>query len=173
MKTMSDPLRPLRVNAVELLRQPGASRLIEVRLSADALGLAHDSLAGDVDLAVRLEALTDGIVVAGTVSAPWAGPCRRCLVELDGVATAELDELYQIEVVDPDAFAIENGQLDLAPMVREMALLELDAERLCRHECAGLCPLCGTDRNEATCDCDTTVVDERWAGLGELVLEED
>jgi len=29
----------------------------------------------------------------------------------------------------------------------------------------GICPQCGTDRNESSCDCDTTVVDARWAAL--------
>ena len=42
---------------------------------------------------------------------------------------------------------IEDGQLDLAPMVREVILLELDLERVCRDDCAGLCPVCGVDRN--------------------------
>ena len=57
-------------------------------------------------------------------------------------------------------------------MVREVMLLELDGERVCRDECAGLCPVCGVDRNEATCDCVTEVRDERWAALDGLVVEE-
>jgi uncharacterized protein len=110
--------------------------------------------------------------VTGAVRAPWTGVCRRCLAELHGVAEVELDELYQIEVVDPDAFPIVNGQLDLAPMVRETTLLELDRELLCRADCAGLCPVCGADRNTERCDCETAVRDERWAALDELVVDD-
>jgi uncharacterized protein len=170
---MTDLLRPLRVNAVELLRQPGATRRIEVHIPAHALGVEHRTLAGDVDVVIGLEALTDGIVVEGTASAGWSSVCRRCLTEQSDVAIVELDELYQIEVTDPDAFAIENGRLDLVPMVREMLLLELDAERLCGLDCVGLCSHCGADRNEASCGCETDVADERWAVLDDLVIDDD
>jgi uncharacterized protein len=168
-----DPLRPLRVNAVELLRQPGAVRDVVARVEASVLDVEHDRLSGDIHVDARLEALTDGIVVSGAVRAPWRSVCRRCLTDLRGTAVAELDELYQIEITDPDAYLIENGQLDLSPMARETILLELDAEVLCRDECAGLCPVCGTDRNVEGCQCDTQLVDERWAVLGELVLDDD
>jgi uncharacterized protein len=164
--------RDLRVNAVELLRQPGAVRPVEVMVSGDVLDVDHDALAGAIDVDLELEALTDGIVVRGTVSAPWARPCRRCLTELSGIAVAAVDELYQVEVLDEEAYPIVDGQLDLAPMVRQAALLELDDERLCRDECAGLCPQCGVDRNVESCDCDTSITDHRWAALDGLVLDD-
>ncbi len=71
-----------------------------------------------------------------------------------------------------EAFPIEHGQLDLAPMVRELILLELDIEVLCREECLGLCPVCGTDRNTTSCGCETAVRDERWAALAEIDLDD-
>ena len=85
---------------------------------------------------------------------------------------AVVDERYQREVTDEDAYPIEGGQLDLAPMTRQLVLLELDDERLCRDDCAGLCPICGIDRNAETCDCDTTVKDDRWSALEGLVLDD-
>lgn len=169
---MSDPLRPLKVNAVELLRQPGAVRTIEVDIPGASLDLAHPRLAGDLAVRVRLDALNDGIAVSGTVSAPATGICRRCLAECNDAAVAAVDELYQVEVTDEDAFPIEHGQLDLAPMVRELILLELDIEVLCRDDCRGLCPVCGIDRNTASCDCDTEVRDERWAALADIELDD-
>ena len=74
---------------------------------------------------------------------------------LSGIDAVDIDELYQKTVIDPDAFIIEDGQLDLTPLVRETALLALDDERLCRPDCAGLCPTCGVDRNLERCDCRT------------------
>jgi uncharacterized protein len=170
---MTDWLRPLRVNAVELLRQPGATKRIEAHVPADALGVEHRTLDGDVDVVIGLEALDAGIIVEGTASAPWKSLCRRCLTELSGAAIVELDELYQIEVTDPDAFELENGRLDLVPMVREMLLLELDGERLCGLHCVGLCPHCGADRDDASCRCESDVTDERWAVLDDLVIDDD
>lgn len=167
-----DPLHPLRVNALELLRQPGTERAISLTVEAEDLAVDHQLLRGDIAVEYRLEALTDGIVVSGTTALSWAGECRRCLEPVEGTDRVEIDEFYQIEVTDEDAFPIENKQLDLAPMTRQIVLLALDDERLCDVDCAGLCPVCGDDRNEGECGCDTTVRDDRWAALDELQLDD-
>jgi uncharacterized protein len=169
---MPDSLRPLRVNAVELLRQPGAVKTIDETIEAAPLDATHERLAGDIDVDLTLRSLNDGVEVAGTVSVDWVTVCRRCLTEIAGRASVAVDELYQIDITNPDAAAILDGQLDLAPLVRETALLELDVERLCRQECAGLCPVCGADRNEIDCGCDTTVTDQRWAALEGFVPDD-
>jgi uncharacterized protein len=170
---VADPLRPLRINAVELLRQPGAVRDVALDVDAASLDAEHERLVGDIHVELRLTALNDGIDVDGTVTADWATVCRRCLIDVWGTAVGVVDELYQIEPLDPDAYVIEDGQLDLAPLVRETALLELDSERLCRDDCAGLCPVCGVDRNSTECSCDTAVSDERWAALEGFVPDDD
>jgi uncharacterized protein len=168
-----DPLRPLRINAVELLRQPGAVRDVTIEIPAEPLGAEHDRLVGDVDVALRLTARNDGIDVDGDVSVGWATVCRRCLADVSGTAVGAVDEVYQIDPLDPEAYLIEAGQLDLTALVRETVLLELDAERLCRDDCAGLCPVCGVDRNITECSCDTTVNDDRWAALEGFVPDDD
>lgn len=170
---MPDPLRPLRVNAVELLRQPGAVSNVTLDIEAESLGAEHDRLVGDVHVDLRLTSANVSVDVYGTVSADWSTVCRRCLREISGTAIGVVDERYQIETLDPDAFLIIDGQLDLAAPVRETVLLELDTERLCRDDCAGLCPVCGVDRNTTACSCDTTVRDERWAALEGFVPDDD
>ncbi len=164
---------PLRINAVELLRQPGAVREVILDLDAALVDAAHERLAGDIHVEVRLTALNNGIEATGTVSAAWETVCRRCLADIVGRAVGVVDELYQIEPTDPDAYLIEDGQLDLAPLVRETMLLELDLERVCRDECAGLCPACGVDRNITVCSCDTAVGDDRWSVLEGFVPDDD
>ncbi len=99
-------------------------------------------------MALELEALNDGIVVRGGIEAPWAAALPALPEGPSAVlARADVDELYQVEILDEDAYPIVDGQLDLAPMARQAALLELDDERLCRDDCAGLCPQCG-DRSQ-------------------------
>ena len=169
---MVDLLRPLRVNAVELLRQPGAVRPVEVVIAAGPIDADHERIDGDIHVDLRLEALNDGIKVTGTVRTAWSTVCRRCLADVSGEAVGVIDELYQIHPLDPDAYIIEDGQLDLVPLVRETVLLELDLERLCQEDCAGLCPECGVDRNVTSCSCDTSVNDDRWAALEGFVPEE-
>lgn len=174
--SVAPSLRALRINAIELLRQPGAVRPVDVVLGAEAraeLELTDPRLAGDVTVAAVAVASLDGISVHGEVRVPWAGECRRCLTPVSGVGVGELDELFVTgESLRDDAIPIDGDQVDLAPVVREYALLELPDGPLCTPDCAGICPVCGIDRNSATCDCDTSVRDPRWGALDGLTLEE-
>ena len=161
---------PLLINAAELLRRPGTKRRLELQSTVAELGIADPRFAASalIEVLLRLESLTDGIVVDGELRAPWADSCRRCLADAHGVVVSDVHELYQHVVTDPDAFEIVGEQIDLVPMVRENVLLEAPVAPLCRADCAGLCPVCGIDRNTATCDCVTAVADPRWDALTEL-----
>jgi uncharacterized protein len=169
----SNPLHILRLNARELLRQPGLTRQIQTDLDALDLGVTDDRVAGAVAITLEAVSSVDGIVVSGSISTPWRAPCRRCLAEVTGSARIDVDEVYQDVIGDDDAFQIEGDQIDMAPAVREYVLLALPDGPLCRDDCAGICPVCGTDRNQTTCSCDTSVRDDRWAALDELRLDDD
>ena len=43
--------------------------------------------------------------------------------------------------------------LDLGEMVREQFFLTVPLKRLCREQCAGICPTCGANRNDKSCQC--------------------
>ncbi len=168
----TDPLHRLRINAADLLRHPGAERRIEATFTAAELGAGHQNVGGEIELDLVARSTIDGVVVTGTVTVPWRAACRRCLVEVSGVVVADLDELFHPEPGDEEAEPIVGDQIDLAPVVRQTVLLELPEAPLCREDCAGICPVCGADRNTDPCDCDTSVRDERWAALDELDLDE-
>ena len=162
--------RALLVNAVELLRRPGTERDIDLRVPTEALGLSDARFRADdeVHVQLHLESLIDAIVVVGTIDVPWHGACRRCLTSLDEVTSSEVDELYQTVVTNPDAFEIVGDQLDLLPMVRELALLDAPEAPLCRPDCAGLCAVCGVDLNDSTCPCEAPVLPSVWDVLDQL-----
>jgi uncharacterized protein len=161
---------PLRVNAAELLRRPGSEKHLELVLPVSDLDLHDERFRGDDEVAVRLrlESLTDGIVVAGEVTAPWHGICRRCAVATGGEVCCEVHELYQEVLTDPDAFELRGDQLDLEPMVREVLLLDAPSSPLCRDDCAGLCPTCGAPLDRSSCSCADRAPDPRWAALDQL-----
>ena len=62
---------------------------------------------------------------------------------------------------------MEKDLVDLAPLVHDAILLDLPLAPLCREDCRGLCPHCGIDRNDASCDCQVPI-NPRWATLDEL-----
>ena len=174
---MAPRLHELRLNARELLRQPGLQKAVDVSFPATDVGVDDERITGDVIVDLLATSNIDGVVLVGTITMPWRAPCRRCLAEVVGTARIDVDEVYQdpadVSVADGDAFPIEGDQIDLVPAVREAVLLELPDDVLCRDDCAGICPVCGIDRNQGTCACDTTVRDERWAALADLELDDD
>jgi uncharacterized protein len=48
----------------------------------------------DVDLEVRFEAVSEGVLATGTAVVPLAGECARCLAPLTSSVTAGFQELY-------------------------------------------------------------------------------
>ena len=48
----------------------------------------------EVDLDLRLESVSEGVLVTGTVHAPTRGECARCLTPISGEIEIELTELF-------------------------------------------------------------------------------
>ncbi|HEY7412086.1 MAG TPA: DUF177 domain-containing protein [Vicinamibacteria bacterium] len=128
----------------------------------------------------------DSVHVRGHVSARLRLQCGRCLegflmpVEQDlelfllpEHAEPEEDE-DEVELSDRDMVVgyYRGDRLDLGELLREQLLLELPMKRVCREDCAGLCPTCGTNRNAAACACRAEdEVDPRLAALKTLLDE--
>jgi uncharacterized metal-binding protein YceD (DUF177 family) len=72
---------------------------------------------------------------------------------------------------EPGCFTIdENNILDLTEAVRQYALLATPMKPLCHQDCSGLCPTCGGNLNQASCNCPPRPADLRWSELSKLVL---
>ena len=117
------------------------------------------------------------VLVQGTVQGVVAHECRRCLTPVTVQVAENLSMFFQADVPEEQAEAEEvyalpeRGDLDLAPAVREQVALAVPRFALCREDCRGLCPQCGTNLNEGDCDCETEEVDERWAALRRINFE--
>ncbi len=161
---------PLRINTVELIRRQGNERMIDVTVPFEFFDVVDERIAPTepVHVLLRVDSLNDGLVVNGTIGTSWHGSCRRCAIDLAGDLCAVVDERYQQHATDPDAIEFDGEQVDLVPMVRELILLEAPATPLCREDCRGLCPTCGTDLNTGSCECMAPPASPRWAALDQL-----
>jgi uncharacterized protein len=81
---------------------------------------------------------------------------------------AASDEVDGEEVGEAHVYDPTHGALDLEDAVREEVVLAMEPYVVCDPECKGLCPKCGTDLNEETCDCSENEPDPRWAALRAL-----
>jgi uncharacterized protein len=101
------------------------------------------------------------------------GACMRCLK-----SAAPRFEVDSREVDRPGGGEelsspyLEEDTLDLAAWARDALVLALSVQVLCREDCAGLCPVCAIDLNEAGPEhTHERAPDPRWAKLRELKLE--
>lgn len=167
---------PLVVDTHVLGRRPGTERAYEKTIEAPA-DLGHDVIGvpegSTIDLAFRLEAVMDGVLVTGTASARTVGECVRCLAEIDEPLVVDFQELYVYEPVATgedadDEMALEDDLLDLEPVLRDAVVLALPLNPLCGPDCPGLCPDCGARLADDPGHTHGEAVDPRWASLSQL-----
>lgn len=127
-----------------------------------------------VELAVRLEAVTEGVYVSGTVSADLDGECARCLDPLLDEVTVELGELFAYpdsatdETTDADELPrVVDDAVDVEQTVRDALIVDLPLAPLCRADCPGLCAGCGAKWADLEPGHEHETLDPRWAALRE------
>ena len=173
--------RPFVLNVRSLRSRPGTRE--EVHLAGPIADMSVSSAEVPEGAEVRfdgwIESTLGGVTVAGRVSAPWSGVCRRCLEEASATLIAEVRELCRDPrdaALDPigtgeegdESYVVGADELDVEPVVRDACILELPLAPLCSESCRGLCPTCGANRNRDECLCEQEV-DPRWSALAGLV----
>lgn len=82
--------------------------------------------------------------------------CDRCAapVKREQSITVEHILVNRLNDEDNDEFyLVEDMHFNLDELVREDVLLSLPLKILCKDDCKGVCPMCGTNLNESTCEC--------------------
>ena len=160
---------PLLVNVVELRRSVGNQRTVHESVELDDVGLAsvRVEVGSALDLDVLLETVSGGISATGTIDGRWDGECRRCLERVEGLLHVDVAEVYEDHPTEGETYPIAGDHVDLEPMVRELAILALPINPLCRDDCAGPVP----DVLPVVVETDDDVEpspDPRWAALDAL-----
>jgi uncharacterized protein len=171
----TNPRSPFVFDLRELGRRPGSMREYrrDVR-SAAAIGLELIGVpeGAPLDLDLRLESVTEGVLVTGTVAAPLTGQCGRCLEPVTDDIVVEICELFAYansatdETTDEDEIhRVDGDLLDVEPVVHEAVVLGLPLTPLCRPDCGGLCPDCGQRLDDLPAGHTHDRPDPRWAKL--------
>ncbi len=127
----------------------------------------------EVDLTATYDA--GDIHVTGHLATTVETACSRCLKTVKTTLDIPFDEVFAQgsaskgeeggASADDDIHRVDGDTFDLEPYVNEYVQTELPLVSLCQDACAGLCPVCGTDRNESPCDCKEERIDPRLEGL--------
>jgi uncharacterized protein len=158
---------------------------VEEQYRPDQLGGESDvyTVVAPVSLVFDIYKDKDKFHLRGVVKTTLEMSCGRCLEPFRLAVDAPFDLRYQphapqheagereIEADDLDTAYYENDEIDLGQLMQEQFYLALPMKPLCKDDCKGLCPTCGTNLNKATCDCKTDWEDPRLAALKALKKE--
>lgn len=150
---VNQPKHPLRINVGFLLHAPyGYSR--DIHFDYPGLKLDDLEVSGFSGLA-RVSRTPQGILVQAEFSGSAKADCVRCLAAFLQPLHTAFDELYAFDgrsTTESDLILPDDANIDLAPLARDYLLLEMPISPICRSDCKGLCPECGTDWNLETCE---------------------
>jgi uncharacterized protein len=173
---------PLVLNISRLGRRPGSMMTVTetvpspVRIGLDLIAIPQGA---PLDLDLRIESVSEGVLVSGTMSAPTAGDCARCLTSVTGDVEIELTELFAYpdsatdETTDADEVGrVVDDTVNLEQPIIDAVGLALPFVPLCGPDCAGLCPECGVALATTEPGHTHEQIDPRWAKLAGLLDEE-
>ena len=143
---------------------------ISLRLGGQDYAVAGADAAG-----LTLSRSRSGLSLRLRVAGELTGPCWRCLEEARVPIAIDAREFVAADRApdapfdeDLDSAYVEDDHVDVALWVRDAFAEAVPPMILCRDDCAGLCPTCGTDLNRARCDCATESADPRWGPLRDI-----
>ena len=161
----------LRINISKL---PEGAHQRSLQATPKEIGL-DDRFTKEVLVESTLEKTSRQLYVRTEFKTGGVFTCDRCLEEFEHEISSGFGIMYvtdsdgaesdneEVQVISPDT-----NTIDLGEDVRQFAVLALPQKMLCSDDCAGLCPVCGTNLNRAKCDCKKDEIDSRWSGLQKL-----
>lgn len=166
---------------LDLAAWPDGTTAKEFEETGETLDLASDMSrfpsAAHVQMLVHKSSTE--VIIEGRLSIDARSTCVRCLEEFDfpvaedfrRVATLVPDEKANEDTGDPDYVFLPQsvGEWDLNDSFREMILLAIPDNPLCREDCLGLCPHCGANRNLTKCQCPADHSGSQFKNLAEIL----
>ena len=108
-------------------------------------------LTGSQEVSGRVEKLIDDkALLKFTLNGQIIYPCSRCLTPVIK------DYSYPFE----EEFEVNGGVIHLDDYINDCLFINGPSQILCKEDCKGLCPICGTNLNEQQCNCQEEQEDE-------------
>lgn len=122
----------------------------------------------------------NGFLIRGNIAGSVTVPCDNCAEDAVIVLQHDFEEFEPLpesqgDAQDPDASQYMRGEgvdaeIDMAALLWEQFQLAMPGKPLCREDCKGLCPKCGVNLNQGSCDCADEEGDPRFAALRNVKL---
>ncbi len=150
-------------------------------LKPEDLDIKNNFINNTIECAVVLRKLGSKISLQGEISFSLVLRCSRCfenfsLEKKETLSTyyiaretsfnTEKEDLSQIDILTE---YYDNETIDLSQLLYDTVNLSIPIKPLCKDDCRGLCPICGSDLNTKSCSCKRDKIDTRWEPLKKLL----
>ena len=165
---------PLRLDVSYLAKgSPGTFK--EFEFNFPQLNFSPDLTLVDVLGKIVISVTEDGVVADGKLAALTQLTCSRCLKDYWQPIKINFTEMFSAHPAGNPGDELgeqklpADGSIDLTPIIRDYATLEIPIRQLCAEDCKGLCPVCGMNRNQEDCGHRQESFDPRMAELQKLL----
>lgn len=126
-----------------------------------------DLVPGPVHIDISIMLMDLDLHLRGSVSAVMKKACDCCLEMIErevaepfslvaipaGMESHAKEDAVDLSYDDLSIFTYSTRSIDLKPILREQIELMFPLQFICREDCKGLCPHCGTNLNLSECKC--------------------
>lgn len=176
----------MRINVTKIKSTAETKEMLNLQEQIAAADFGYEELdfVSSVKFAGEMEHTAPYFRLTGEVSAEVKLMCSRCLAEFTLPLVVPVAEVYTnkqeaLPDVDEDSedFGFdeigffEGDDVEIAPALLKALFLELPMRPLCREDCLGICPQCGTDLNKGECSCRADNIDFRLEKLKTLFAQ--
>jgi len=141
-----------------------------------------------IKASLRVQQIGDIVEIEGSISTTVRLDCGRCLQSFEMPLESQFDLTYSqldatLEQSGPNEEEIEltaeemgliyyqGEEIKVEKEIQEQVVLALPLKALCKPDCRGLCPRCGSDRNTTSCDCERSPSGGQFDALKKLDLK--
>lgn len=143
--------------------------------SIEEIGL-EEPFFDKVNISLNLQKLHNQIVLETELQLNARFECDRCISDFNTILEAKYHTVYLFgnhpdednESLNVTYLRADASEILLDNDIRDYALLAVPMKKLCKDDCKGLCPECGKNLNEGSCDCKDHEIDPKWLPLQDL-----
>ena len=166
------------IDLSEILSLEGKTQVVDAPVSMDSF----QSKLGDFPIVekkpISMKITNSGkkvLKIEASGSITVAIPCDKCLKEVPTTFTIDLEEELDMKASKEDRIKdldeindVTGCSLDVDQLMHNEVLIHCSLRVLCKENCRRICPICGMNLNEGTCDCDQFVPDPRMAVISDI-----
>ena len=148
---------------------------VSEEISAEELRFPHSVKAvGNIKVNAIVDKFEDSFRIKVNVKTELVEQCDKCLEEFDSQFDENGEQIYQVgrgEYEDDDIEVLPDNtkEIELNELINEVFLINRPIQNTCKEDCKGLCPDCGKNLNQTTCNCKNERIDPRLEKLKSLI----